>query len=243
MGFGSWLEPPRPELTLMIDLDGSITADGRALPGAWIGGLSRAYTIVGVGRRFGAIDLKLDPLRAYTLLGRPLSDLTGQCVALEDVFGAAPVRALLDTLRAARSWDARFDVLEPFLAARMAVGPRPDPALARAWDCLRASAGGVRVEALAAQLGVSRRYLADRFAAQVGLGPKAVARQLRFAEVRRSIEAVGAADWARIAAAAGYADQPHLNREFRELAGTTPTEFLARQIPEGGLVGDGCEPA
>jgi len=43
-----------------------------------------------------------------------------------------------------------------------------------------------------------------------------------------------------IALAAGYYDQPHLNREFRELAGTTPSEFLARQMPGGGVVGDGC---
>ncbi len=240
--FGSWLEPPTPELTLMIDLDGAITADGRALPDAWIGGLSRTYTIVGVGDTYGAIDLKLDPLRAYTLLGRPLSELTGACVALEDVFGAAPTRALLDTLRSAGSWDARFDVLEGFLAARMAAGPRADPAVERAWACLNGSAGAVRVEAIASQLGVSRRYLGGRFADQIGLSPKTVARQLRFADVRRRLETTPYRR-AEIAAEAGYSDQSHLNRELRELAGTTPREFVARRIPEGGLVGDGCDPA
>ena len=241
-GFGSWLEPARPELTLMIDLDGAITADGRALPDAWIGGLSRTYTIVGVGETYGAIDLKLDPPRAYTLLGRPLSELTGACVALEDVFGAAPTRGLLGRVREAPTWDGRFDVLEAFLSARMAAGPRADPAVERAWACLNGSAGAVRVEALASELGVSRRYLGGRFADQIGLSPKTVARQLRFADVRRRI-ATTPYRWAEIAADAGYADQPHLNREFRELAGTTPSEFVARRIPGGGLVGDGCPPA
>jgi hypothetical protein len=37
--FASWLKPPRPEVTLMVDLDGGLTADGRKLPGARIGGL------------------------------------------------------------------------------------------------------------------------------------------------------------------------------------------------------------
>jgi AraC-like DNA-binding protein len=46
------------------------------------------------------------------------------------------------------------------------------------------------------------------------------------------------ARWADIALAAGYCDQSHLNRDFRELAGTTPSDFLARQIPGGGVVGD-----
>ena len=64
-----------------------------------------------------------------------------------------------------------------------------------------------------------------------------VARLMRFQHVRRQIER-DPPRWAEIAFAAGYADQPHLNREFRELAGTTPSEFIARQMPGGGIVGD-----
>ena len=39
-GFGRWLEPPRPVLTLMIDLEGALRDDGIALPESWIAGLS-----------------------------------------------------------------------------------------------------------------------------------------------------------------------------------------------------------
>jgi hypothetical protein len=36
------------------------------------------------------------------------------------------------------------------------------------------------------------------------------------------------------------ADQSHLNRDFRELAGTTPGDFVARLLPGyGGVMGDG----
>jgi len=46
------------------------------------------------------------------------------------------------------------------------------------------------------------------------------------------------ARWGEVAHAAGYADQSHLNREFRALAGTTPSDFVRRLIPEGGVIGD-----
>jgi AraC-like DNA-binding protein len=234
--FASWLEPPRPQLTLMIDLDGGLEADGEALPGAWIGGLDDRPTIVGFGDTYGSIDLKLNPLGAYTLTGLPLSELTGACVPLEEVFGVAG-RALVARVRESEDWDARFNLIEDFLLERLDAGPRPDPAVAWAWRRLRASHGGVRVEALAAELGCSRRYLRDGFLRQVGLPPKTVGRLLRFQHVRERIQRAPER-WSEVAYAAGYADQSHLNREFRALAGTTPSDFVRRLIPEGGVIGD-----
>jgi AraC-like DNA-binding protein len=197
--FGAWLEPPRPELTLMIDLDGSLSADGRALPDAWIGGLDDRPTIVGFGETYGSLDLKLTPLGAYRLVGLPLSELTGACLPLSDVFGR--------------------------VGAELAERVR------------NTADGAARVEALAAEIGCSRRYLSEAFRRQVGLPPKTAGRLMRFQHVRRRIEH-SPAHWSDVAYAAGYADQSHLNREFRELAGTTPGDFVRRLIPGGGIVGD-----
>lgn len=237
-GFSSWLEPPRPAVTLMIDLEGSIRAGGERLPSAWVGGLGERPTVVGLGGGdYMSVDIELTPLGAYTVLGRPLADLAGECVALEDALGPGG-RELADRLREERDWDARFDVLERFLIGRVAVGPAPTPAVAWADRRLREAGGNVRITGLAAELGCSRRYLTSRFSAEVGLGPKAVARQVRFAGVCERL-ARAPKRLAEIAAAAGYYDQAHLNRDFRELAGVTPTEFVARLIPGGGVVGDG----
>ncbi|MGH2913649.1 MAG: helix-turn-helix domain-containing protein [Solirubrobacteraceae bacterium] len=145
------------------------------------------------------------------------------------MFGAAG-RRLEQRLHETDDWDERFDVLDRFLLERAGDGPRPHRLAVEAWSRLHATAGAVRIGALAAELGCSRRHLTAVFHEQVGLAPKTVGRLLRFRSVCRRLER-DPARWADIAYAAGYCDQAHLNREFRDLAGTTPTDFLARLIP------------
>jgi hypothetical protein len=54
----------------MIDLEGSITANGGLLPSAWIGGLDERPTMVGLdGTSYGSVDIELTPLGAYTVPG------------------------------------------------------------------------------------------------------------------------------------------------------------------------------
>ncbi|MGO9498591.1 MAG: helix-turn-helix domain-containing protein [Solirubrobacteraceae bacterium] len=236
--FSSWLEPPRPAYTLIVDLEGSISLAGERLPDAWIGGLSDRYAVVGFdARRYASIDLELTPLGAWSVLGVPLNELEGQTLALEDAFGDAG-QELVDELHDATNWDTRFDAIERFLRERAQAGPRPTPAVAYALSRLWDTDGRERVDKLATQIGCSRRYLHARFREQVGLAPKTVARLIRFGAVRRRIERAPAG-WADIAYDCGYADQAHLNRDFRELAGTTPTDFVARLLPGyRGVMGD-----
>ncbi len=143
----------------MIDLEASIRADSERLPSAWIGGLGERPTVVGLGGGdYASVDVELTPLRAHTVLGRPLADLAGECVALKDAFGPGG-RKLADRLREERDWDARFDVLKRVLIGRVAVGAAPTPAVAWADRRVREAGGNIRIAALAAKLGCSRRDL------------------------------------------------------------------------------------
>ena len=75
-------------------------------------------------------------------------------------------------------------------------------------------------------MGYSRPHLTPDFREQVGLAPKMVARLRRFHNVCERLQATPTR-WADIAAASGYCDQSHLNRDFEQLAGTTPERFLS----------------
>ncbi|MEQ1503933.1 MAG: helix-turn-helix domain-containing protein [Myxococcota bacterium] len=87
---------------------------------------------------------------------------------------------------------------------------------------------GSAVGALADGLGTSDRSLRRAFAATVGLSPRAVGRVLRF---QRALAAITAGrPLAEVAYTCGYADQAHLSREVRALAGAPPS-VIARGTP------------
>jgi AraC-like DNA-binding protein len=237
LAFESWLEPPQPVATLMISLEDPLVTERGTLPRAWIAGLDDRPEVVATSGRHTEVDLKLSPVGAHLICGMPMRELRGQIVPLEDVLGGRAA-TLVEELAERSGWDARFDLVEQLLLERAEVAVGPDPFVIEAVSRLRASDGLLRIGKLAADLSVSRRHLTTRFRDQIGLPPKTFARLLRFDSVRRQMgERPGA--WADIAARCGYADQSHLNREFRELGGTTPASFLARRVPEGGTVGDG----
>jgi len=128
------------------------------------------------------------------------------------------------------------------LLARVRASTPVAPEIEHAWARLDTSRGAVSVAAIAAETGWSRRHLSDRFGAEVGLPPKTVARILRFERVTDALRVQRGAALAEIAYACGYADQAHLNRDFRAFAGTTPTDFVARLIPGGAGVAAGQFP-
>ena len=168
------------------------------------------------GTRHGSFVTPVDDRPALTGFERSARgvqvDLTPFAARAEERLDAAP------------GWDARFALLDAVLLRRLADAPPPPPDAARAWARLQATGGAVRIGALTAELGCSRRHLAARFREQVGVPPKTVARIVRF---RRALTLLrGGADPAAAAYATGYADHPHLNREFRALAGATPVTFV-----------------
>ena len=88
------------------------------------------------------------------------------------------------------------------------------------------------IGALAAEVGWSRQHLGRRFTDEFGLSPKSAARVMRFDRARHALAArPTTTSIAEVAAACGYYDQAHLNREFAELARCTPTELLAGDLP------------
>jgi len=85
------------------------------------------------------------------------------------------------------------------------------------------------VAAIVDETGYSHRHFIEQFRRGVGLTPKVYCRVQRF---QRALAAPPTTGWAAVAADAGYSDQPHLVRDFRAIAGLTPSKYRAL-APDG----------
>ncbi|MBS0219912.1 MAG: AraC family transcriptional regulator [Proteobacteria bacterium] len=172
------------------------------------------------------VQIDFTPLGAYRFFGGAVAELAGRMVDLEDVLGR-DARRLRERLAAGDCWPARFDLVEDFVARRIAY--RPSPEIVFAYRTLARAGGNARVDAVAREIGWSRKHLVGRFQAEIGLGPKSVARMMRFHRAREMARTGSVGSWAMIAADCGYADQAHLAREFTAFAGESPTTWARRE--------------
>ena len=191
------------------------------------------YAIVDHDGEQHGVELRLTPIGAHMLLGVAMHELADRVTPIEDVLG--PEGALLaERLYEAPTWAARFAVLDRLLARRFAVARAPAAGVEQAWWRLVGTHGAASVETLASEVGWSRRHLFGRFREHTGLPPKVFARILRFQRAAALLAEPRGPSLCEIALDCGYYDQAHLNRDFREFAGRTPSELMAASLASGG---------
>ena len=185
------------------------------------------------GRERG-VTVELTPLGAHALFGLPMQELANISVDAADLLGPR-AGLLLEQLAETRGWEPRFQLLDDRLTAWMGQGPELARPVLGAWQRLITTSGRTKISALADEVGWTLPHLQSRFRAQIGLTPKTAARILRMHRVIQLMTDPNPPRWSEVAAACGYADQPHLNRDFRALTGCTPTELLAPDCPHGEI--------
>jgi AraC-like DNA-binding protein len=187
-------------------------------------GLYPGFVVINSTGGAQCVQIDFTPLGAYRFFRLPMSEIASRMVTLEELDDTG-VLELRDRLAELNDWENRLDLVEDFVRRRLRDFDRDLSAVTWAYHAIIARGGNARIGDLASTLDWSRKHLNDRFRELVGVGPKTVARMARF---NRAIEIANdgtAEGWADVAFAAGYADQAHLTREFREFAGKPPSQF------------------
>jgi AraC-like DNA-binding protein len=207
-------------------------------PVASVSGLQLRHLVVEAPPdRTTVLGIRLTPAGAYALFATPLHELSGVTIDLEDVAGDATVE-LVDACADARAGQDCIDAAVRWIDRRLARTPRIDAGIGWMVEEIARRDGAVSIAQLRDALGWSKTRLTTTFGEQVGVSPKQYARVRRFTRALNLIH-TGRLPFVDVAANGGYYDQPHLNAEFKELSGFTPTEFLrAHRYPNTVSVAD-----
>lgn len=230
VGYREWsaarverLEAPRGRAVLIFELAPAVALGRPHQPlrrygAGFFAALDDAPTLTAFTGEQAGVQVNLTPRGAHALLGRDTADLTGRVV---DAAAARFEPGLCAALAAAEGWPERLLLVQHALSRRLAAGAEQSNLVRWAVGRIDERRGAVRIDALAEELGFSRKYLHRRFVDEVGLSPKRYAALRRFDHVLGRLAAPRAPTLAALAAETGYADQAHLAREVRRFSGLT----------------------
>lgn len=189
---------------------------------AIVGGARSTFYVRDISEPSSSVGVQLLPGSAELFFRVPADQLAGRHTPLEDLWGPRAIECR-ERLLESVSLDRQLDILEALLVSRIPQIHGLHPAVAHALDRFTTTAD---VSEVVRQTGYSHRRFIELFNQAVGLTPKLYCRVLRF---QRAVEMHAAAKLSTsridLALAAGYSDQPHFNRQFREFAGLTPREY------------------
>jgi AraC-like DNA-binding protein len=232
--------PPMPSAHLFINLAGPVRLyDGEpdvapaVLTDGWFMGMRTRRFLVEFPSSVRVVGVHFKPWGLSPFLAMPSTELRDRWVPVDAVWSHS-----LDRIRGrigdATSSGEALQILEDELRSRLVPAPSPGLELvAQTAGRLEASWGSVSVGALTDSAGVSGNHLASQFKVHLGVTPKRVARIYRFARLILSVDALHPVDWSELAHGAGYFDQAHFSKEFKDFTGLTPTEYLRlrREFP------------
>lgn len=212
----------------LIRYDREHDTQARRLRGAIVQGPSDRFGVRGTGGASAVVGVHFKPGGAAAFFGATLPTLRNRTELLEDLWGPS-ARELRERLQAAASPQHALHLMHEHLLRRLRDATPIDPLAAFAISAFRRDPARARVEPVQRASGCTPAQFIRRFEQATGLTPKRYARVLRLGVLLPQLVRCGPRDWAQIAAGAGYFDQSHLIREFRQLAGITPGAYMPVQ--------------
>ena len=225
--------PPMPSAHLLINLAGPIRLydSDPAVPPAvftdgWYMGVWTRRYVIEYQTPVRLVGVHFKPWGISPFVDLPSTELRNRCVPVDAVWERSLDR-IRDRIAGATSTSEILQILEDEMRSRLVPAPSRGLELVNhTARRLEAAWGAVSVGALTDGAGVSGNHLATQFKSHIGVTPKRVARIYRFARLILSVDARHPVDWSELAQAAGYFDQAHFSKEFKDFTGHTPTAYL-----------------
>lgn len=203
----------------------SMVRDGslELLPSPFMMGLLNQPVVFYTKSRLEIIGIRCFPWTVFDLLGLP-SGKDSVRMFSHSIAQLQPV--LSKWIKVGQIAEALTVLKQYFLNARSGVAT--SSMLFKAGMAMRAANGTIPVSQVAAAAHATVRTLERNFKQSSGYTVKDVSALIRFEQVRNHLWHYPDANLAALAHQLGFADQPHLSREFKRYSGTTPSAFARK---------------
>jgi AraC-like DNA-binding protein len=217
---------PDTSLVACFRLDGmAIRHEARILPAAFLSGLQdRARTLTRLPGSCVLLTVFTE-VGAAAFLREPLDLLFNKMMPLDNLLRHTQLEKVHEQLVEAGDHARRKEILERLLLGHLR-SDAPDPVAMAAAARIKERHGAVRVRALARGAGLSLSALERRFRKAVGTSPRKFASIVRLRHVLKLRNGDGTLT--ETAYQAGYSDQAHFIKDFKNFTGLAPQSFFQR---------------
>ncbi|MBN4071146.1 AraC family transcriptional regulator [Crocinitomix catalasitica] len=171
----------------------------------------------------GMFAIKFQPWALNKLFGIDMSKITDRVISIEGglLTVLAPLRDLLvneisfeERVKNAEIWITKF------IEANKLKNSYSEKSILQ----IMKRHAAISVDDLVIQSGLNRRTLERYFQKEIGISPKFYCRIIRFSKIFRHV-CREKPNWSDISFAAGYYDQSHFIRNFKEFTGEEPSKY------------------
>jgi AraC-like DNA-binding protein len=220
---------PEMTLTLVLRQSGGASLNNDRLPGAIVSGLQHRSRMVAHGAHSSIIVVRFSEVGAPAVIHDRADLLYAQTAPLDSFVPGRDIERIQNLLGDNQGIGKQIPLIEEFLIDRLRPERRASAQIEAAARMIRVSGGMMPVTTVARRAAMSQSALERQLRAATGASPKMLSRLARLQRVCRLWDA--GKNLTTIAFESGYADQPHLVRDFQLFTGMSPQQFFRANSP------------
>ena len=163
----------------------------------------------------------------FPFLKSPVSEISNKVIDFEPVFGFLPDQLETELLNQSDKSE-KIKLVEEFLRHYLPVRDELVPYLADIVETINSDNSLLKVEDVCKKFSVNKRKLERLFSQYVGATPKWVIKRYRLHEALDQLKEKSFSDLSELALSLGYFDQAHFIKDFKQMIGKSPMEYLKR---------------
>lgn len=207
---------------LALRLKGNISTQNESLPAYLLSGLRKTPRLIQYHAGTANLLILFKEGTINSFFQPPANAFFNESISLEQFINRNLVHALEDELGEAPHYNACIRIVETFLLAQLK-NTTTDPLILTATQAIRHHHGQLSITQLASSLYISQDAFEKRFRKVIGTSPKQFATLVRMQAI---VHSPVPKDLTHLALDAGYFDQAHFNKAFKQFTGLTPSGFF-----------------